>query len=272
VIPVRIVDSQVHVWRTVLPGREPHLGRAAFLATDLVRLMADAGVDRAVLVPPPWDPDANAEALDAVRRWPELFRVMGHFEVEREADDRRLATWLDQPGMVGLRLAFRVEHAAVRLIDGTTDWLWEAASDARVPVMLYPPGRLSLISEIARAFPSLRLAVDHMALHHATRGRALAHDLRQLCAMAALPNVVVKLSALPLYSDEPFPYADTRHLVETVVRAFGPERCFWGSDLTRLPCTYQQAVDMMTDLGSSLSRGDMRLVMGDSIMAWLAWD
>jgi L-fuconolactonase len=265
-----IVDAQVHLWRSVAPGSESHLGRPAFVADDLVPLMDAAGVDRALLVPPPWDPDANAESLEAALRWPVRFRVMGHLDVREHVGRSQLATWLDHPGMVGLRLAFRAEYSLLRLIDGTSDWLWGAACDAGIPVMVYPPWRLGLMAEVARAHPRLRLAIDHMGIHQSTRGRTLAHDLREMTELASLPNVSVKVSALPLYSDEPFPHADTRHLVTTLVGAFGPERCFWGTDVTRLGCSYRAAVEMMESMPFR-SPGERELVMGEALLGWLAW-
>lgn len=33
-----------------------------------------------------------------------------------------------------------------------------------------------------------------------------------------------------------------KHLVD----AFGPRRTFWGTDLTRMPCTYRECVSLFT--------------------------
>jgi predicted TIM-barrel fold metal-dependent hydrolase len=240
------------------------------LADDLVPLMDVAGVDRVLLVPPPWDPDANAESLEAAGRWPDRFRVMGHLDVREELSRPQLETWLDQPWMAGMRLAFRAEYALLRLIDGTTDWLWGAAADAGIPVMVYPPWRLGLMAEIARTHPRLRLTIDHLGIHERTRGLALAHDLGQVVGLAAFPNVAVKVSALPLYSEQPFPHRDSHQLVATLVDAFGPERCFWGTDLTRLDCSYHDAVAMM-DETPFLSAEMRELVMGQALLDWLPW-
>ncbi len=55
------------------------------------------------------------------------------------------------------------------------------------------------------------------------------------------------------------------------VDAFGPERVFWGSDITRLPCTYIESVTMFTEELPFLTHNDLDLVMGRGLCAWLGW-
>src|ERR1700753_4215472 len=51
-----IADAQVHTWTA---GSPPVVHRQApFTNDELLRAMDEAGVDRAVLVPPGWDPEA----------------------------------------------------------------------------------------------------------------------------------------------------------------------------------------------------------------------
>jgi hypothetical protein len=56
-----------------------------------------------------------------------------------------------------------------------------------------------------------------------------------------------------------------------VFDAFGPRRTFWGTDLTRLPCTYRQAITLFTEELPWLSAGDQEWVMGRGICDWLGW-
>jgi L-fuconolactonase len=57
-----------------------------------------------------------------------------------------------------------------------------------------------------------------------------------------------------------------------VVEEFGPRRVFWGTDLTRLPCPYKQAVTMFTEELGFLTGDDLDWVMGRGIADWLRWD
>ena len=53
--------------------------------------------------------------------------------------------------------------------------------------------------------------------------------------------------------------------------AYGPQRLFWGSDLSRLPCSYRLAVTLFTEEFDWLSVGDLRWIMGRALCEWLAW-
>jgi hypothetical protein len=57
-----------------------------------------------------------------------------------------------------------------------------------------------------------------------------------------------------------------RHVVDT----FGPERVFWGTDLTRLQCSYREAVTLFTE-EMGLSEAEKELVMGKGVCDWLGW-
>src|SRR5215468_8557104 len=84
-----IVDAQVHLWKAEspdwpwVPGRTPQMPEP-FTIEKLVPLMDEAGVDRAVIVPPSWPGDRNDYALEAVRRYPGRFAAIGRAAAEME--------------------------------------------------------------------------------------------------------------------------------------------------------------------------------------------
>src|SRR5438067_13920493 len=78
-----IVDAQVHLWKAEspdwpwVPGVKPQLPEP-FTIEKLVPLMDEAGVDRVVVVPPgSWVGNRNDYGLEAARRYPGRFAVMG---------------------------------------------------------------------------------------------------------------------------------------------------------------------------------------------------
>ena len=77
-----IVDSQIHLWKAEsddwkwVPGAKPQMPEP-FTIEKAVPLMDEAGVDRAVIVPPSWIGDRNDYAFEAVQRYPNRFAVMG---------------------------------------------------------------------------------------------------------------------------------------------------------------------------------------------------
>ena len=85
-----IVDAQVHLWKAEsddwkwMPGMKPQMPEP-FTIEKLVPLMDEAGVDRVVVVPPSWPGDRNDYALEAARRYPDRFAVMGRIPLKNPA-------------------------------------------------------------------------------------------------------------------------------------------------------------------------------------------
>lgn len=273
-----IVDAQVHVWgadrpdRPWPPGRAHQAQKPYPVTADLVLDgMRAAGVDRAVLVPPSWEGDRNDLVLDAAQRHPDRFAAMGRLAIERPESRALVAGWRSQPGMLGLRFTFHTDLQRPWLTDGTAEWLWPIAERAGVPVMIFPPGSLTAVDRIAERHPGLRLVIDHLAIGTGVKGEAAFQELPVLCGLARRPNVAVKASALPCYSTEAYPFRDLHPHIRQVYEAFGPRRMFWGTDWTRLPVPWRQAVTLFTEELPRLSDEDKEWIMGRAICDWLGW-
>ena len=249
---------------------KPH--RAVPLGHDeLLREMDGAGVARCVLVPPTWEADRNDTSLEAARLYPERFAVMGRINLTAPQSRALMATWKRQPHMLGIRLVFNRDQSADWLKDGTADWFWDAAERYDIPVMAMAPNDVPTLGQIAERHPGLRLIVDHMGLNSVLRGKPLEPSVDNVIKLARLSNVAVKVSALPCYVDEPYPFPTLHPLVRRVVDAFGPQRCFWGTDLSHLPCPYKQVVTLFTEEMKSLSSTELEWIMGRGIAEWLGW-
>jgi len=273
-----IVDSQVHIWGADTPDRPWPPGRAAEaqkpypVGKEALLLQMDlAGVRRMVLVPPSWEGERNDLALDAARAYPDRFAVMGRLPIQKPESRALVADWKRQPGMLGMRFTFHNEHYRHFLTDGTADWLWPAAEKAGIPLMILVPGALDPLDRIAGKHPGLKLVIDHVGLERRGRGSEVWEDLPAVCALARHPNVAVKASGMPSLSREPYPFRDLHPHIRTLVDAFGPRRTFWGTDLTRMPCSYYQCIALFTEHQSWLKGADLELVMGRAICDWLDW-
>jgi predicted TIM-barrel fold metal-dependent hydrolase len=196
---------------------------------------------------------------------------MGRLAVEQPESRALVARWREQPGMLGLRFTFHTEVQRPWLTDGTADWLWPAAEKAGLPVMMYVPGSLRAVERIAARHPGLRLVLDHLAIEGPLKDDAAFAHLPELLRLARCPNVAVKASALPCHSSEPYPYRGLHRYVREVFDAFGPRRTFWGTDLTRLPCSYRQAVTLFTEELPWLGGSDLEWVVGRGACEWLGW-
>ncbi|HLJ60782.1 MAG TPA: amidohydrolase family protein [bacterium] len=283
-----IIDSQVHIWKAETPDRPWPAGGAArahlpepFGYDPLVSLMNEAGVDRTILVPPSWEGDRNDYALEAAATFPDRFAVMGRIRVDDPASAALLSKWRDRPGMLGIRLTFLGSQASW-VNDGTAEWFWPAAEKARIPVMCLIRHGPADLARIAEQHPQLTLILDHMGLagemhlgvsDEASRARLRAGAIAQTVSLSRYPNVSVKLSSAPAYSFEAYPFRDMASHIRRVVDAYGPRRCYWGTDLTKAVGTisYRDHVRYFTEALEFLSEQDKDWIMGRAILARLGW-
>jgi len=134
-----IVDAQVHIWLAHTPERpwpadgigQAHIPRP-FSYYELSARMDEAGVDRVVIVPPSWEGYHNEYAMEAAKKWPHRFALMGRLRLDDPKSKDLLGTWKDQPGMLGVRHTFNRLQTGW-LTDGTADWFWPAARQGRHP-------------------------------------------------------------------------------------------------------------------------------------------
>jgi predicted TIM-barrel fold metal-dependent hydrolase len=274
-----IVDSQVHLWKPEAPDRPWPPGGAAraqlpypFLYDKLLAMMDEEGVDRVVIVPPSWEGERNDYALEAARAHPDRFAVMGRIALSDRTAGALLPRWKEQPGMLGVRVTFLNRHAPW-LTDGTADWFWPAAEKAGLPVMFLAT-RIAPLAQIAERHPGLTLIVDHMGLSGETVAAGKrAEIVADTIALAKYPNVSVKLSSAPAYSSQAYPFRDMTPLLRGCFDAFGPQRCYWGTDITNslAKATYRQRIEHFMEVLDFLSEEDKDWVMGRALIARLGW-
>src|SRR5439155_1419834 len=77
-----------------------------------------------------------------------------------------------------------------------------------------------------------------------------------------------QMSGAPSYSSQPYPYKNIHGYLRQIFEAFGPERLFWGTDITRMPCN---AGRMFTEELPWLKGRDLERVMGGAVVDWLGW-
>jgi predicted TIM-barrel fold metal-dependent hydrolase len=258
-----IVDAQIHTWETGLPSNLSHRQITHFTPAEAIALMDDGGVDAAVIHPPGWDPNSTEMAIQAVHDYPGRFAIMGSLPLDQPTSRARIATHKNQPGMLGLRYTFLHDPARRWLADGTIDWLWAEAEKADIPIAMLATDSLADIARIAQHHPGLRLTLKD--------AEAMTH-MPALLALAKFPNVAVKATGAPGYSSQLYPFRSMHTYLRQIYDAFGPNRMFWGTDITKMPCSWRQCVTMFTEELPWLSEQDKRLIMGDALCARWGWN
>ena len=131
------------------------------------------------------------------------------------------------------------------------------------------------LARIAQRHPGLNLTIDHLGGRGGNttlKDHAAMVHMPELLALARLPNVAVKVTGAPGYSAEAYPYPIMQTYLRQIFDAFGPARTFWGTDITKMPCTWQQCITMFTEELNWLSGDELALVMGQGICDWWGWN
>lgn len=267
---MEIVDAQIHLWQG--DGAPPHHRQAPYLIEDALAGMDEAGIDRAVNCPAIWDPNANGYAVEAATRHPDRFATLGWFPLDAAAGPASVGELLTRPGMLGLRFVLAAPDPIAQLTTGDLDWLWASADWHEAPVALMVlPEHLPLLGGIAARFPKMRILIDHLAVLPFLALPQAAEHLDDLLALAGHPNIAVKASGVPSMATDPYPFPSTHEVLRRTCDAFGPDRMFWGTDITRMTCTWRECVTGFTEELPWLTGTDLELVMGAALRTWLRW-
>jgi hypothetical protein len=149
--------------------------------------------------------------------------------------------------------------------------VWPAAEKEGIPVATMA----GLFRRPSRRSPKrIRVQTDHRPLWPAAAGKGCGgfRQFDELCALAKLPNVAVKATGAPGYSTQPYPFKNLHDGLQRIFDAYGPDRFFWGTDITRMPCTYRQCVTFFTEELPWLKGRDLEQVMGRGLAKWIGWN
>jgi predicted TIM-barrel fold metal-dependent hydrolase len=268
---MQIIDAQIHLWSKRVEVVAPHRSEP-FGIDEAIAEMDAAGVHGAIVHPPSWDEGSHALALQAVQRFPDRFAILGRIEPDEPDRVELVNSLLAQPGVCGLRYTFLEPHEKGWLDDGTLDWLWPVAEQRGVPIALLADGYLAHVARLAERYPGLKLIVDHFGVRRGNLDEAAFASLPEVLALSRFPNVAVKTTGGPQYVSGGYPFAGLQDRYRAIFDAYGPHRMFWGTDITRMPCSWGQCVSAFTEHQPWLSSPDMEMVMGRAIAQWLGWE
>ncbi len=271
-----LIDAQVHAYERDQPGRP----WASFLpgppevtGEDLVAAMDAVGVDGALLVSPFTLYRYDASYVQSVHAaHPTRFALIKPVDPSDPGVADTIADWAATKVAVGVRIMMTREVS--RDPPGIGRVLATAARHG-LPVNLLCWRRLEQASELAARHADTQLVIDHLGLTQPFEPPPPAApwaDLPKLLALAAHPNVAVKITGACTLSQQPFPYPDLWDPLARIFDAFGLARCMWGTDWTRAVAllTYRQGVDAFR-LNDRLSASDRAALMGGSVERIYRW-
>ena len=272
------IDAQVHAYERDHPGRPWAAvlrGPPEVTGDQMVAAMDEVGVDGALLVSPftMYRYDASY-ALDVYARHPTRFRLIKPVDPSDPAVADTIADWAATEGAVAIRIML-TRVASEDPADPGLNHVLATAARHSLPINLLCWGRLDQAKQLAARNPDTTLVIDHLGLQQPFEPPAPANpygDLPSVLALAALPNVTIKISGACTLSNEPFPYNDIWDPLARIFDAFGIDRCMWGTDWTRAVglLTYSEGVEAFR-ITERLSDSDRAALMGETLQKVYNW-
>lgn len=135
--------------------------------------------------------------------------------------------------------------------------------------LLMNPYQAAEVADLARAFPSQRILVNHCGTPVDRDEAGLAFWRQGLRTMAACPNIALKVSNFGAYGpDKSLPAL--RATVMSCIEAFGTQRALFGTDypVARRNMTYRAMVEAFSEIISGFSADEKRALFCDNTRAW----
>lgn len=261
-----VIDAHHHLWRAAL-GAHPWLEGKPALSRDFTVADYDASFAGTEIAATVWiealaaDPEVELRRAEAERRRSGGRRasaLIAHAPLDApDIGDRldRLAAL--SPALRGVRdivsagagrpsLARRPDLLAA---PGFRRGLEALAARGLVFELMLRPHQMPQAARLLAAVPDLRVAVQHAGDPWDQSAAGLVAWADGLQALAALPDVVLKVSALQCH-DPGWNRDSLRRLVDVMHARFGPARMAWGSDwpVHDLACPGPVALAAMRDI------------------------
>jgi len=235
-----IIDAHVHLWRlsrgdnialdasmtAIYRDREPQ---------DLKPRLEAAGVSRVVVVQAA---ETLAETLFTVglaRKFAWIAGVVAWVEPGSPAIEEEAAALAWNPIVKGVRPVRDDNRSIAWMLDARLGRGWRALSDngLSLDILVQNWREIPLSVRLAESLPDLSIVLDHCGKPDIAGG-AFDPWATHIDALAALPNVVCKLSGLMNCAGVGAGRADVEPYANHVLQAFGANRVMWSSDWSPL--------------------------------------
>jgi L-fuconolactonase len=264
------IDAHQHFWTT---GRNdygwltPALGPIYrdFLPQDLQPLLADANIDRTVLVQAAASEEETFFLLDMAAQTNFVAGVVGWVDLEAANAPDRVAA-MAELGVLGLRPM--VQDIA------DTEWLLRPALRPALQAMistdlrfdaLIQPRHLPVLDQFVKLYPRLKIVIDHGAKPDIANG--LIDDWAAgMQRLAAGSDIYCKFSGLVTEAGEGWTASNLTPYTQLLIDAFGPNRLMWGSDwpVVNLASDYASWNSLSDTLLAGLASDQIAQIRGEN--------
>ncbi len=237
------IDAHSHIWPAetdrfpLVKGlTKKDLDPSSFTDEELMALAAPEGVERVVLIQHSvFHLFDNAYLVDAVRRHPQRFRVVGMVD-DRAPEPGAAMKQLLAQGVTGFRITpFIRKDSPDKWLDSPgMQEMWKTGAETQQAMCcLINPANLKQVAAMCERHPETPVVIDHFARIGA-EGNFPEEELKMLCNLEKQKQVRVKVSAFYALGKKEPPYSELIPMIKRLYETFGPQRLMWASD-----CPYQ---------------------------------
>lgn len=272
--PVPVVDAHHHFWTPArhdyywMAGADMDPIRRSFDPADLQPLLEAAGVNSTVLMQAAHSLAETREFLSIAERTRFVAGVVGWVDLTDAVVADTLAELKTQPGgeaLIGIRHLVHDEKDPQWLLRPDVQRGLAAVRDAGLAYdILVRPRELPAALATAKAFPDMRLVIDHIAKPPIASGE-IEPWAAQMEPFRPLTHVFCKLSGMVTEANwSTWTPADLKPYVARVVDIFGPERVMFGSDwpVCTLAASYWDIKRALKEALPPLSQDEQAKVFG----------
>lgn len=281
-----IVDGHLHLFKAV-SERYPRDVHEEMMPADreesvekFIRAMADAGVDRAIVVPTSPHDEYLKEVLKSNRG---TFAGLGLFDPESDDPKGDLLSRVEDIGIQGLRV-YSLYGSPDQPIETLRLFpMLEAMSDLGLKLWFYSSqDQLELLDRVLDALPELTVVLNHMGFcPDESMPLSIDADRRPRFGNVKLPprslelvtqmarhhpSLHVHLSGQYAFSKRAYPYSDLAPTAQELLNSFGPERILWASDWPWIQISpgYNETLGLVDEQLPDLSSADRSKILGDN--------
>jgi L-fuconolactonase len=248
----RIIDAHQHFWDRANPFEYAWLDtpekspiQQDHQPEDLEPLLRANGVDATICVQTQHNLEENHWALRLAEQHPFIAGVVGWVDLASPHCEQQLLEFKNHPKFVGIRHITQDEPDDDFIVRPEIIRGLKVLEKYRVPFdLLFYVKHLKHVGALARQLPELPMVIDHLGKPN-IRGRQFMEWERAFSEASQFPNVFCKLSGLITEADwRHWSFNDLVPYVQAALKAFGPDRCMFGSDwpVCKLAGSYREVI------------------------------
>jgi predicted TIM-barrel fold metal-dependent hydrolase len=265
------IDAHSHIW----PGEVDRYPLAAgqtkadlkppsFTDDELMKIASPEGIERVVLIQHSvYHLFDNSYLIDAVKRHPERFRIVGMVDDHKPHAGEAMKGLLKQ-GVTGFRITpfIRKDHPEKWLDSAGMQEMWKTGAETRQAMCcLISASDIPGVDQMCRKHSDTPVVIDHFA-RIGYDGELRDSEIKSLCDLSRHKHVSVKISAYYALGKKKPPHDELIPVIKRLLEAYGPQRLMWASDSPyqlEPPNTYASSISLVRD----------RLDVSDDDRQWL---